>query len=146
MPAGGARAVKSHSLGGRHEARCRCGRTRFPFATGPGSRRSCGRGSARHSDLTPADFPKKDVLAVFDISQPWAKKRFYVLDFKSGRVTAHYAAHGRDNGPNARAVKFKGFQRDLDMVPLVPLNPARPEVMDQYRTIVDRTTEPFIET
>jgi L,D-transpeptidase catalytic domain len=49
-------------------------------------------------------FPIKDVLAVFDISQPSAKKRFYVLDFKSGQVTAHYAAHGRDNGPNARAI------------------------------------------
>ena len=45
-------------------------------------------------------FPKKDALAVFDISQPSAKKRFYVLDFKSGQVTAHYAAHGRDNGPH----------------------------------------------
>ena len=66
-------------------------------------------------------FPKKDVLAVFDISQPSAKKRFYVLDFKSGQVTAYYAAHGRDNGPNARAIKFKGFQTDLDMVPLGPL-------------------------
>src|SRR5207244_2630201 len=65
-------------------------------------------------------FPKKDALAVFDISQPSANKRFYVLDFKSGQVTAHYAAHGRDNGPNARAVKFKGFQTDLDMVPLGP--------------------------
>ena len=66
-------------------------------------------------------FPKKDVLAVFDISQPSAKKRFYVLDFKTGQVTAHYAAHGRDNGPNAKAIKFKGFQTDLDMVPLGPL-------------------------
>ena len=28
-------------------------------------------------------FPKKDALAVFDISQPSAKKRFYVLDFMS---------------------------------------------------------------
>src|SRR5262249_2844356 len=55
-------------------------------------------------------FPKKDALAVFDISQPSAKKRFYVLDFKSGQVTAHYAAHGRDNGPQAKAIKFKGFQ------------------------------------
>jgi hypothetical protein len=27
-------------------------------------------------------FLKKDVLAVFDISQPSANKRFYVLDFK----------------------------------------------------------------
>jgi hypothetical protein len=83
-------------------------------------------------------FRKKDVLAVFDISQPSSNKRFYVLDFKSGQVTAHYAAHGRDNGPNAKAVKFKGFQRDLDMVPLGPLKTARAEVMDHYRTIVDR--------
>ena len=83
-------------------------------------------------------FPKKDVLAVFDISQPSAKKRFYVLDFRSGRVTAHYAAHGRDNGPNAKAVKFKGFQTDLDMTPLGPLKTAHSEVLDPYRTIVDR--------
>jgi hypothetical protein len=83
-------------------------------------------------------FPKKDVLAVFDIAQPSANKRFYVLDFKSGQVTAHYAAHGRDNGPNAKAVKFKGFQKDLDMVPLGPLKVAHSEVMDHYKTIVDR--------
>jgi hypothetical protein len=83
-------------------------------------------------------FPKKDALAVFDISQPSANKRFYVLDFKSGQVTAHYAAHGRDNGPNVRASKFKGFQKDLDMVPLGPLKTARSEVMDHYKTIVDR--------
>src|SRR3984957_20532852 len=83
-------------------------------------------------------FPKKDVFAVFDILQPSANKRFYVLDFKSGQVTAHYAAHGRDNGPNARAIKFKGFQTDLDMVPLGPLKTAHSEVMNHYKTIVDR--------
>ena len=83
-------------------------------------------------------FPKKDALAVFDISQPSTKKRFYVLDFTSGQVTAHYAAHGRHNGPNARATKFKGFQTDLDMVPLGPLKTAHSEVMDHYKTIVDR--------
>jgi len=79
-------------------------------------------------------FPKKDVLAVFDISQPSTKKRFYVLDFTSGQVTAHYAAHGRHNGPNAKANKFKGFQTDLDMVPLGPLKTAHSEVMDQRKT------------
>jgi len=84
------------------------------------------------------NFAKKDVLAVFDISQPSANKRFYVLDLRSGKVTAHHAAHGRDNGPNARATKFKGFQTDLDMVPLGPLKTARSEVMDHYKTIVDR--------
>ena len=83
-------------------------------------------------------FPKKDALAIFDISQPSTKKRFYVLDFTSGQVTAHYAAHGRHNGPNARATKFKGFQSDLDMVPLGPLKTAHSEVMDHYKTIVDR--------
>jgi len=60
------------------------------------------------------------------------------LDFKSGQVTVHYAAHGRDNGPTARAIKFKGFQTDLDMVPLGPLKTAHSEVMDHYKTIVDR--------
>jgi len=83
-------------------------------------------------------FPRKDALAVFDISQPSANKRFYLLDFKSGEASAHYAAHGRTNGPNARAVKFKGFQKDLDMVPLGPLKTAHSEVMDHYKTIVDR--------
>src|SRR4029077_1956519 len=83
-------------------------------------------------------FSKKDALAVFDISQPSANKRFYLLDFKSGEATAHYAAHGRANGPNAKAVKFKGFQKDLDMVPLGPLKTAHSEVMDHYKTIVDR--------
>jgi L,D-transpeptidase-like protein len=84
------------------------------------------------------DFRKKDVLAVFDISQPSASKRFYLLDLKSGQVTAHHAAHGKTNGPNAKATKFKDFQTDLDMVPLGPLKTAHPEVMDHYKTIVDR--------
>jgi len=83
-------------------------------------------------------FLKKDVLAVFDISQPSATKRLFVLDFKSAEVTAHFAAHGRTNGPNARATKFKGFQKDLDMVPLGPLKTAHSEMMDHYKTIVDR--------
>ncbi|MGA6937341.1 MAG: murein L,D-transpeptidase catalytic domain-containing protein, partial [Pseudolabrys sp.] len=46
-------------------------------------------------------FSKKDVFAVFDISQPSANKRFYLLDFTSGQVTAHFAAHGKSNGPHA---------------------------------------------
>jgi len=83
-------------------------------------------------------FSKKDALAVFDISQPSATKRFFVLDFKSGEAITHYAAHGRTNGPNAKATKFKGFQKDLDMVPLGPLKTAHSEVMDRYKTIVDR--------
>jgi len=83
-------------------------------------------------------FSKKDVLAVFDISQPSANKRFYLLDFTSGQVTAHFASHRRTNGPNARATKFKGFQRDLDMVPLGPLKTERAQVFAQYSTIVDR--------
>ncbi len=83
-------------------------------------------------------FVKKDVLAVFDISQPSKNKRFYVLDFKSGQVTAHYAAHGKHNGPGAQATKFKGFRTDLDMVPLGPLKTAHSIELDPYKTIVDR--------
>jgi L,D-transpeptidase catalytic domain len=83
-------------------------------------------------------FTKKDVLAIFDMSQPSAKKRFYLVDIKSGQVTAHFAAHGRHNGPHAKATKFAGFQKDLDMVPLGPLKTARSQVMDHYKTIVDR--------
>lgn len=83
-------------------------------------------------------FVKKDALAVFDILQPSASKRLYLLDFHSGQVSAHFAAHGRANGPNARATKFKGFQRDLDMVPLGPLKITYSEVMQNYSTIVDR--------
>ena len=94
---------------------------------------------ARAITISPQQtFAKKDALAVFDISQPSANKRFYLLDFKSGEVTAYYAAHGRSNGPNAKAVKFKGFQRDLDMTPLGPLKTAHSEVMGRYKTIVDR--------
>src|SRR5215471_5972877 len=85
-------------------------------------------------------FSKKDVFAVFDMSQPSANKRFYLLDLKSGQVTAHFAAHGKSNGAHARATRFKGFQRDPNMVPLGPLKAvhAPPEVADHYRTIVDR--------
>lgn len=82
-------------------------------------------------------FPKKDVVAIFDIAQPSANKRFYLLDLRSQQATAHYASHGRSNGPNARAVKFRGFQTDLDMVPLGPLKTGRAEVWDHYETIVD---------
>lgn len=83
-------------------------------------------------------FVKKDALAVFDISQPSGSKRLYVLDFHSGQVSAHFAAHGKANGPNARATKFRGFQRDLDMVPLGPLKVTQSEVMQHYSTIADR--------
>ena len=95
------------------------------------------KGATTPNDVVTSNFHFY-ALAVFDISQPSAKKRFYVLDFKSGQVTAHYAAHGRDNGPQAKAIKFKGFQTDLDMVPLGPLKTAHSEVMDPYKTIVDR--------
>jgi hypothetical protein len=54
---------------------------------------------------------------------------------KSPLITQRTARH---NGPNGKATKFKGFQSDLDMVPLGPLRTAHSEVMDHYKTIVDR--------
>jgi hypothetical protein len=85
-------------------------------------------------------FSKKDVFAVFDISQPSANKRFYLLDFTSGQVTAHFAAHGKSNGPHARATKFKGFQRGPEHGPAGSAQDrARASRCDaHYRTIVDR--------
>ena len=55
-------------------------------------------------------FAKKDALAVFDISQPSANKRFYLLDFKSDEVTAYYAAHGRSNGPKRKPSNSKASE------------------------------------
>src|SRR6185369_4500680 len=52
---------------------------------------------------------KKDVFAVFDISQPSANKRFYILDFTSGQVTAHFAAHGKSNDPTREPTNSKAF-------------------------------------
>ena len=36
--------------------------------------------------------PKKDAFAVFDLSQPSANKRFYLVYLKSGEVAPHSAA------------------------------------------------------
>jgi len=56
-------------------------------------------------------FPKKDVLAVFDISQPSAKKRFYVLDFKLGQVTAHYRPMEETMDPTQEPTNLKASRR-----------------------------------
>lgn len=84
-------------------------------------------------------FPRKDAFALFDLSQPAKNKRLYVFDLKAGTVTAHYAAHGRGNGDNRRATRFRGFQSNHDMTPLGPLRTAAsPTDMDHYRRIADR--------
>src|SRR5271155_4480574 len=56
-------------------------------------------------------FPKKDVLAVFDISQPSTKKRFYVLDFKLGQVTAHYRPMEETMDPTQEPTNLKASRR-----------------------------------
>ena len=84
-------------------------------------------------------FSKKDVLAVFDISQPSANKRFYLLDFTSGQITAHFAAHGRTNGPTREPPNSKAFSGTRTWSRWVRSRPCRaPEVTAHYRTIVDR--------
>ena len=111
-------------------------------------RRDPKRDSARRKQQLQRTFSKKDVFAVFDISQPSANKRFYLLDFTSGQVTAHFAAHGKSNGPHARAIKFKGFQRDRTWSRWVRSRPCTR--LARWRTITGRswtaTTKPFIET
>ena len=39
------------------------------------------------------EFSRRDVLAVFDISQPSGNKRFFLIDLKNDKTSAHYAAH-----------------------------------------------------
>ena len=112
----------------------------IPFCNRRSSSALPSRDSARRCDLTPADFLQKRRVRGLRHFAAVGEQEIYLLDFTSGQVTAHFAAHGRSNGPHARATKFKGFQRDLNMVPLGPLKtvPAPPEVTDHYRTIVDR--------
>ena len=88
------------------------------------------------------EFSRKDILAVFDISQPSGNRRFFLIDLKNNRTIAHYAAHGKSNGSNLRATKFRGFRSDHDMVPLGPLRTAAVDasVVSHYRTITDKYT------
>lgn len=88
------------------------------------------------------EFSRKDVLAIFDISQPSGNRRFFLIDLKNNRTSAHYAAHGKSNGNNLRATKFRGFRSDHDMVPLGPLRTAAAEdsITSHYRTITDKYT------
>jgi hypothetical protein len=88
------------------------------------------------------EFSRKDVLAVFDISQPSGNRRFFLIDLKNDKTTAHYAAHGKSNGSNLKATKFRGFRSDHDMVPLGPLRTAAADasVVSHYRTISDKYT------
>ena len=112
----------------------------IPFCNRRSSWRSRSRDSARRCDLTPADFLQK--RRVRGLRHFAAIGEQAILPFGFHIRSGHRPLRGawRDNGPHAKATKFKGFQRDLDMVPLGPLKtvPAPPEATDHYRTIVDR--------
>jgi hypothetical protein len=84
------------------------------------------------------EFSRKDILAVFDISQPSGNRRFFIIDLKNNRTSAH----GKSNGNNLRATKFRGFRSDHDMVPLGPLRTAAADALitSHYRTIADKYT------
>ena len=71
---------------------------------------------------------------------PIGNRRFFLIDLKNNRTSAHYAAHGKSNGNNLRATKFRGFRSDHDMVPLGPLRTAAADapITSQYRTIADK--------
>lgn len=86
-----------------------------------------------------ATYGRHDVFAVFDISQPAKNKRLYLIDLRAGKVSAYFVAHGRDNGDNFKATRFRGFQGNHNMTPLGPLRTASSMTdMDHYRTIADR--------
>lgn len=64
-------------------------------------------------------YARHDVIAIFDISKPSNRKRFFVLDLKNATVAAYHASHGQGNGPARQATRFRGFSNpDLLMTPL----------------------------
>lgn len=89
-------------------------------------------------------YPMKEVITVFDLSQPTLNKRLYVLDFRFGNTTAHHASHGRGNGGITHATKFSGFWKDNSrMVPLGPLRTAQHPIVfggteSRYSVVFDR--------
>lgn len=68
-----------------------------------------------------SSYQNKNVIGLFDISRPSAFKRFFLIDLKNGKTTAHYIAHGKGNGDNLRPTRFSGFQNGAtNMTPLGP--------------------------
>lgn len=89
-----------------------------------------------------SEYRKKDVVSVFDISQPSRNKRYYLLDLKAGRTLSFHSSHGYGNGDHQRAWRFKGFQKDgVWMVPLGAIRTGdQAYYLDQYVVIKDRYT------
>lgn len=71
-------------------------------------------------------YDRTDVITIFDVSQPSRRKRLFILDMRSGKVSAYFASHGVGNGPMARATSFRGFNNpDNNKTPLGPLKTDR---------------------
>lgn len=87
-------------------------------------------------------YSKHDVLAVYDISQPGAKKRFYLIDLKAGTTTAYHVAHGKGNGAHAKATAFRGFNNPgSNMTPLGALRTGNSGYsLDHYTEVTDTVT------
>ncbi len=85
-------------------------------------------------------YTNRNVIGLFDLSQTSNKKRFYLLDLQHGTVSAYHCAHGRGNGGNLRATRFRGFQAgNSDMTPLGALRTAGDvERHEHYEVVQDR--------
>ncbi len=87
-------------------------------------------------------YSKRDVLAVFDISQPGANKRYFLLDLKAGTTTSYHVAHGKGNGGHAKATAFRGFNTPgSNMTPLGALKTGDGGyALDHYTEVTDTVT------
>ena len=87
-------------------------------------------------------YSKKDVISVFDLSQPGNSKRYYVLDLKAGVVSSYYASHGKGNGGHHKATSFKGFNRHgSEKTPLGALRTGSAGYpLDGYEYVKDQLT------
>ena len=59
------------------------------------------RQAVTYFDANQSAFPNQNFLVVIDFSQNSSKKRFYLIDMKSGAVEAHLTAHGKGSDPDA---------------------------------------------
>lgn len=87
-------------------------------------------------------YSKKDVISVFDISQPGNARRFYVLDLRAGSVSAYHVSHGKGNGAHYRATSFRGFnQEGSEKTPLGALRTgSNGYPLDGYEYVKDQVT------
>lgn len=70
-------------------------------------KRSALKKALRYYDKNYGSFRNKDVITIIDFSKHSSKKRLFVVDMNSGKVDAHYTAHGSGSDRNHDGIAEK---------------------------------------